>query len=72
MKIKFEHSVAHFAKDLKPSHGPQKWPWWRLFSISVVRLAVHQPSTGYRLWFYTRWGAGHIGIYLDRRAAYGA
>ena len=28
MKVKFEHSVAHFAKDMRPSHGPQNWPCW--------------------------------------------
>ncbi|BCU91116.1 Uncharacterised protein [Yersinia pseudotuberculosis] len=68
MKIKLELSTAHFAEDLKPSHGPQKWPWWRLFSISVVRQDIHRPSTGRRMWFYTRWGAGYMGIILVRRA----
>ncbi len=68
MKIKFEHSVAHFSKDLKPSHGPQKWPWWRLVSFSLVPITVYSPSYGLRLWIYTRWGAGYVGIYIDRRA----
>jgi hypothetical protein len=69
MKIKIEGSTAHFAKELHPSHGPQVWPWWRLFSFSVVRQDIPLPSTGRRVWFYTRWGAGYVGIYLDRRRA---
>lgn len=67
MKIKSEHSTAHFAEDMKPSHGPQNWPWWRLFSIRVVRIDMCWPSTGRRMWFYTRWGAGYVGIIFDRR-----
>ncbi|MCE0846014.1 hypothetical protein LVQ79_10700 [Buttiauxella sp. A2-C1_F] len=69
MKIKFEGSTAHFAKDMHPSHGPQTWPWWRLFSVSVVRLGISPPSIGRRVWFYTRWGAGFVGVYFDRRKA---
>ncbi|WP_125124276.1 MULTISPECIES: hypothetical protein [Phytobacter] len=68
MKIKFELSTAHFAEDLRPSHGPQFWPWWRLISFSVVRQDIRPPSTGRRMWFYTRWGAGYVGVYIDRRA----
>lgn len=67
MKIKFEHSVSHFAKDLRPAHGPQKWPWWSWASFSLVPIAVYSPSYGLRLWMYTRWGAGYVGIYFDRR-----
>ncbi|QIP54968.1 hypothetical protein [Hafnia alvei] len=67
MKIKFEYSTAHFADDLKPLHGPQKWPWWRLFAIALIRQDIPRPSTGRRIWFYTRWGAGYVGIYLVRR-----
>ncbi|MEG8824735.1 hypothetical protein U4T63_22855 [Klebsiella pneumoniae] len=67
MKIKFEHSVAHFANDLKPTHGPQKWPWWRLVSFSLVPISVYSPSYGLRLWMYTRWGADYLDIYFDRR-----
>lgn len=69
MKIKFELSAAHFADGMKVSHGPQKWPWWRLFSLRLVRIACGKPSTGWRVWLYTRWGAGHIGVYFDRRSA---
>lgn len=67
MKIKFESSVAHFSKELHPKHGPQAWPWWRLFSIGVVRQDIPRPSTGRRMWFYTRWGAGYVGFYLVGR-----
>lgn len=67
MKVKFEHSVAHFAKDMRPSHGPQNWPWWRWISFTLIPIDVVRPSYGLRLWFYTRWGAGYVGIYLDRR-----
>lgn len=67
MKVKFEFSTAHFAKHLRPSHGPQNWSWWRLFSIKVVRQDIARPSTGRRMWFYTRWGAGYVGVYIDRR-----
>lgn len=67
MKIEFEHSVAHFAKDLRPTHGPQKWPWWRWVYFGIVPIAVYSPSYGMRLRVYTRWGAGYVGIYFDRR-----
>lgn len=46
-----------------PTHGPQHWPWWRLFSISIVRC-THDPywyfwitPISYNIWLYTRWGA---------------
>lgn len=67
MKIKFESSAAHFGEGMKVYHGPQQWPWWRLFSLGLVKTAVHKPSTGWRVWLYTRWGAGHVGVYFDRR-----
>lgn len=49
------------------THGPQQWPWWRLFSLNVVRLGVHPPSSGRRLWIYTRWWARCFDAYVDRR-----
>ena len=66
MKVKF------FA-NLKPLpgcvHGPQTWPWWRLFGLLFVRLGeVHEPSTGYRLWIYTRAGGRTLEVYFDRRS----
>lgn len=71
MKIMFEHSTAHWNdEDMRPSHGPQHWPWWRLASFSLVRLgSVARPSIGRRLWVYTRWGAVYVGVYIDRRAS---
>lgn len=66
MKIKFGFSKAHFRKDLHPSHGPQSWPWWRHLSFKFCNLNVCSPSTGYRLWFYTRWGAGYVEMFIIR------
>ena len=60
---------THFADGMKVSHGPQKWPWWRLLSLSLVRIECGKPSTGWRVWFYTRDGAGHAGVYFDRRSS---
>lgn len=68
MRIKFSKSFAHFQPKLHLAHGPQTWPWWRLASFGPVRLSsVVLPSTGYRLWVYTRWGACHFDVFLDRR-----
>ena len=49
------------------SHGPQTWPWWRLVVPSVNSIGVQKPSTGWRLWLYTRWGALSFDVYFDRR-----
>lgn len=49
------------------THGPQSWPWWRLLSISIVRIEMYPPTFGYRPWFYTRWGSFHFDIVFDRR-----
>jgi hypothetical protein len=45
-------------------HGPQTWPWWRLLSVSLVRLRL--PDSGYRVWLYTRWDAVLVSVYLGR------
>lgn len=59
---------AHFgSKYGGPKHGPQVWPWWLLFSLSLIRLEIYAPSTGRRLWLYTRWGAVYWDFVLDRR-----
>lgn len=50
-----------------PTHGPQKWEWWRLVSFSFVKLTVQEPSTGYRVWVYTRRFVCHFDLYIDRR-----
>lgn len=71
MKIKFFNSRgAHWKRwPTGVTHGPQSWPWWRLVSSSIVKLGnVNTPSTGWRLWLYTRWGAWCGDIYFDRRA----
>lgn len=56
---------------LKPnpgcSHGPQTWPWWRAFGLLGCRLDSERPSTGWRLWFYTRAGGRYVEIFFDRR-----
>jgi len=56
------------------THGPKRWPRWRLFSLSLIRLDTYPPSTGYRLWVYTKSrtpGGGNVGrtidLYFDRR-----
>lgn len=67
MRIRVNGSAAHWRDDLRVKHGPQTWPWWRLASFSVVRLEVYPPTTGYRLWVYTRWGALHGDVVFDRR-----
>lgn len=48
-------------------HGPQVWAWWHLFSLSLISLEVYAPTTGKRLWLYTRWGALYADFILDRR-----
>lgn len=69
-KIKFGFSKAHFNNpDLKPEHGPQHWPWWKLLSISIVKLGVYTPSTGRRMWIYTRRGAVFFEWFIIRRAS---
>jgi len=68
MRIRLNGSLAHFRPDMHPTHGPQVWPWWRLVSFGFVRLElVAKPSIGWRLWVYTRWGAGFGDLVLDRR-----
>lgn len=74
MKVRWEGSLSHFGrwrhsmwKTTIPSHGPQVWPWWLLFSWRFSHIDVHPPSTGYRLWVYTRWGAVFVGVVFDRR-----
>jgi hypothetical protein len=50
------------------AHGPQRWPWWRLFHIGISKLTVHKPSSGYAFWFYSRRGASYIDVFFDRRS----
>ena len=48
-------------------HGPQTWPWWRLFGWLFVKLRIHPPSTGYRLWVYLPARAFSFDLFIDRR-----
>ena len=64
MKLHF-HAGLH-----KPNnclHGPQVWEWWRLLGYLICTTTVAPPSTGYRLWLYTRWWAVYLDITFDRR-----
>lgn len=67
MRIRLNGSIEHFRPHLRPMHGPQTWPCWRLMSFSLVRLEMAEPSSGWRLWVYTRWGAWYGDMVLDRR-----
>jgi len=67
MRIHLMQSFAHLRPELRPLHGPQIWPWWKLMSFGPCRLDCHAPTSGYRLWVYTRWGAWFADIYFDRR-----
>lgn len=49
------------------AHGPQSWPWWKLFTFKINHLSVYLPSTGRGVWIYTRWGAVAIDLTIDRR-----
>lgn len=50
------------------SHGPKVWPRWKRFAFGpLLDLNVTAPSTGTRLWLYTRAGGRHCDLYIDRR-----
>ncbi len=67
MKIHVTYSLAHLKPDLRPLHGPQTWPWWKLVSMSICEISWSPLSSGRRLWIYTRWGAVHVDVILDKR-----
>lgn len=67
LSLNLKYSTAHWKNDKNPSHGPQVWPWWLLFSLSLISLDTMKPTTGKRLWAYTRWGAVYADFILDRR-----
>jgi len=50
-------------------HGPcsQYWPWWKLFSWCAVGCNNMPEISNGRLWLYTRWGACHVDVVIDRR-----
>lgn len=71
MRIKFCHTRS-FRKDepcYHPAHGPQwaKRPFWHIIGFRFCRIAMFNPSTGYRLWVYTRWGSMDFDLIFDRR-----
>ena len=68
MRIRFLHRVVRGW----PVSGPQVWPWWLLISFRICRLDVAKPSSGYRLWVYTRWRAPYFDIVFDRTQNSGA
>ena len=80
MKIRLTKNFALFASKRHRfgagvvKHGPQSWPWWRLFGAAVYRANpeitfAEAPVRHWLVWLYTRWFAvsWHIGI--DYRTA---
>jgi len=66
-RIKLGGSLAHFKEGMKPEHGPQSWPWWRVLSFQLCKIdAVSKPHSAYRLWFYTKFGAGYVEAFFIR------
>lgn len=66
----------------RPYHGPHvrqynaagkydpiilPWDFWPPISFNIVKLEIHEPSTGYGLCVYTRNGWSRQDIYFDRR-----
>ena len=47
---------------------PRPWPWWQCFAFRHSIISVTKPSTGHRLYLYTRWGTADIEMTFDRRA----
>lgn len=68
LAVNINFTTAHWRSRFgMPLHGPQVWPWWLLFSLGLVNLQTCSPTTGKRLWVYTRWGAIYFEFILDRR-----
>ena len=63
--VRFTYSGVRWKQT---GHGPQAWPWWRLFSWLWCSLDFRSESTGNRLWIYTRWGCFHFDFIVDRRS----
>ena len=68
MKIRLSSSMDHFSREERDlmKHGPQTWPWWRLMAIKLYKLKIRKPSSAWRLWIYTRWGASFGDLFLIR------
>lgn len=50
-------------------HGPRSmsWPWWKPFAFLWCNITVNPEAPGRRLWFYSRRGACHLDVWIDRR-----
>lgn len=46
---------------------PKSWPWWRIVAFYLGRLDIVAPTSGMRLWVYTRWGSIYADVVIDRR-----
>lgn len=75
MRIKIKNNFAlsaYYEKPFgggmwKPHHGPQAWPWWRLFVLTPYSTNPAPPSSSWNVWLYTRWGALMWHVAIDRR-----
>ena len=52
----------YFARGNGCLHGPQVWPWWRLFSLSFVLLENDRTKRNetIRLRYYTKTKSGFV------------
>ena len=72
MRIVFDTCRWRSHKPNGCSHGPQVWPWWKLFGFLICKIDIKRPSSGWRLWIYLRkWKAHHFDFIIDRRGTYG-
>lgn len=63
-------NAPHTPGGVMHAEAPRSWPWWRLASFMLLRLNIGLPSTGWRLWIYTRWGTCHGDVFFDRRRVF--
>lgn len=55
---------------MKPTHGPQTWPWWRVVSFKFINMTKANPGMNAwarRVWVYTRYGAIYIDFYINKK-----
>lgn len=73
MKIgKHQVHLEHWKKPLTGcAHGPQSWPWWRLFGMLICGRNYDPPGLeyGFRVWIYTRAGGRVIDVRRDWHVA---
>lgn len=67
LALNFRLDLGQFLMGRNMYHGPKTWPWWRLVAVRFYRAQVNLPSTGWRIWLYTRWGACYLDVICDRR-----